>query len=801
MFIEHENACEILGSLRELPGMVVDAVFLSWSEGPDPLRDQRPLVVVALDIQDPAPERPQMRSRPVVRDSTLAVAVYSLQQQNLVAELLTVPMSVVSMNSIKLEASGNFFAVSLGKGGETFVFALVATEDECEFVCLTKVWTALQPHMQRRDSSHARATDTDASPADSNRGQPSSQQPISSLNDRWLAYCPTKSDVRSTGALLGEHITQYDSAAIARTSPGSQPIVTATIDTPDAPTLIGRLAKGAAQGIIRGADMARERGMQLWRDYWNPDNIATSPSQNQTTLSNRLGYFPPTHAETDSPISNEPEMVAILDLKDLYTRGTIKAGEIVNPVAVFQPLGGCSFLSFTPSGVSLFTASRKGDMQYIWDLFQMRHIRSVMLPQDQEAGQLLPRVRQIAKYERVTPSVIVDIEWDGAIGKRFTVLTQNRTIHLFDVPAAAFRWPPPRSYIKQRPTSAIAEKSEPTTATSMASGFFASAKAFAGSAQPMLANFRGRAPGASRGAPMVPASGLGMASATSVKGGKVVAASFSKSLGAATDTVAHIRHAGQSRIRLQIDASAGRMAWRVRKGRPVLTVLEANGVRYYNVRKTNPRERQSETVSVFEAIPPRPEGIRFPTDSGPIISQNSGRPDIEPPSDPGFWKPQAKQQAAAESLKAPLGQAEIETNAPYQPFHSDQRVTMSVYSEGHTMAESQYPTASVIFQPQTQTQASATPAKWVFGGDIPTRRLDLGRQQKESGRGGVTEIVRETTKAPSGNDAGEQLVSTTTKRRRKKLAPAQGDGVDDTGDQEHVFEGDMDFVDFATEQV
>ena len=78
----------------------------------------------------------------------------------------------------------------------------------------------------------------------------------------------------------------------------------------------------------------------------------------------------------------------------------------------------------------------------------------------------------------------------------------------------------------------------------------------------MLANLRGRAPSASGGVSGVGASGLGLASATGLRSGKVVAAGLSKSLGAASDTVAHIRHAGQSKLHLKIDALPGRMSWR-----------------------------------------------------------------------------------------------------------------------------------------------------------------------------------------------------------------------------------------------
>ena len=443
---QHEQGLEHIGSLRNLPGTVKDAVFLSWAHGPDPYRDQRPLIALSLCLPDSYGGAQDIHPANTYTGAsrqgyTASVVVFSLKHQTPIMELLKIPEQPASLATcLRMETHGNFLTVGLTVTGEIFILAPALHGDEAVFECLTKAWTSLQPRIQRRDSSHGRPYDSDASPADASQGQSPLEQPIFSLNGRWLAYCPNASEVQSVGATLGERVMATGGNAISSRAPGSRPIVTCGIDSPDAPTLFGRMAKGAAQEILRGANIIRDRGMQYWRDYWNPDGASgtgAAPSSYMTPTNREPINFPPTHAESNTAEPSEPEVVALIDLLGLQGRESGRSGDQLSPIAVFQPPGGCSFLSFMPNGLGLFTASRKGDAQYVWDLFQMRHPRATMLRRDQEAGQLAARVRQIAKYERMSPSVIVDLEWESPLGSRFAVLTQNRTIHMFDLPATA----------------------------------------------------------------------------------------------------------------------------------------------------------------------------------------------------------------------------------------------------------------------------------------------------------------------------------------------------------------------------
>ncbi len=817
--------CNLIGSLPQLPGIVHDAVFLTWNSGSDPLRELRPLVALALhdatSLELGVEEGPTSVIRghsPAGVMSMLSVIVISLRTHEPVAELLRAPMSEqqqftpgfpdqdASKDRLSLQVSGNYLVISSATSGEVFVFGIRQEELGSPFECLTKLWTTRQPRLQRRDSSHGRSSEAEMSPADLNRGEHGALRPVISLNGRWIAYCPATTSLHSIGASLGYSVAGPNPASIASGTPPTCPIANCGVESPDADTLLSKVAKGAAQSIVRGSKWLGEMGMQAWRN-WNMDPLANSPipptSHRSPVYSQQLApsQFPPTHGDpTDS--SSEPELVSIVDLKTLRRDDGKKTSEATPVLATFQPPAGCSFISFAPNGLSLLTASRKGDVQYVWDLFQIRYPRTTVAAQESGAEHFSARVRQLAKYERFSPSLIVDVQWEAPLGHRFATLTQNRTVHMFDLPSSAIRWPPARKARKGRPASEPAEKPDISQHPTSPLNFLASAKTFAARTQPMLATLRGRTPSVSGGVAGIGTSGIGLASATGIRGGKVVAAGFSKSLGAATDTVAHIRHAGQSKLHLKLEATAGRLLWRERESRTTLCTLDAGGVRNYYVRKTNPRERQLETVSVFDAR--KAIAHRLPDSLEQDQKQVSDDvvPDAEDESKPGFWRPDPNRPATSEAMTAPLSYAEIETNAHYQPFHVDHRVSMSVYSDPSQMEESQMPTVSMIFQPQSQQTKSSTPDRWVFGEDIPTSRTRVTPPQK-SGHAPQESVVYRATKVgpvESGEGDTEHIVSTTKRRKAKKRTddPVDTQDLAEWGD---CFEDDLAMLDSAADRV
>ena len=814
-----------VGSLPQLPGIVHDAVFLTWNSGSDPLHELRPFVALALhDATSPelgAEENLVLGHPPASPIPVLSVVVFSLRTREPVAELMRAPMSEQeqfassspdhdkSQDRLSLTASGDYLLVSSASSGEVFVFGVKQGKSGSSFECLTKLWTSRQPRMQRRDSSHGRSGTAAMSPADLERVEPGPLRPIVSLNGRWLAYCPAATPQSSIGATLGNLVAVTNPVSIASRTAPIRPSVNCEVESPDADTLLSKVARGAAQSIVRGSKWLGEVGMQAWRN-WNTDPLSNpapaGTAHRSPAYSPQLApsQFPPTHGDlTDS--SSEPDLVSIVDLR-VFKRGDGKKTSDPSPVlATFQPPAGCSFISFAPNGLSLLTATKKGDVQYIWDLLQIRHPRSTVVSNETGTGNFAARARQLAKYERFSPSLVVDVQWESRLGHRFATLTQNRTVHMFDLPANALRWPPSRKAKKPRPVSAPPEKMDTAQQPVSPLSFLASARNLATRTQPMLANLRGRTPSVSGGVSGIGSSGIGLASATGMRSGKVVAAGFSKSLGAATDTVAHIRHAGQSKLHLRVDAAAGRLVWRKLDSRTLLCILDASGVKDYYVRKTNPREGQSDTVSVFDAR--KAVAHKLPESLGQSLEHLSihdgSASDAGEESKRGFWQPEPIRAAVSEATTAPLSYAEIETNAPYQPFHSDHRVSMSVYSDPSKMEESHLPTVSVLFQPQSRQTKPSAPDRWVFGGEIPTTRLNVTPSPQRSGQAPQESVVyRETTVTPAegGSDDTEQIVSTTRRRKAKRRNDDPG-GTQDLAEQEDFFEDDLEVLDFAADCV
>ncbi|KAK5260765.1 hypothetical protein LTR20_009393 [Exophiala xenobiotica] len=779
------------GCLRGMQGAILDVCLLTWNSGNDPFAEYRPLV--ALTIHGPG--NPEGDSAEVIpQDAGVTyletkVVVYSMSKSCRVADLLHVPSTMRMFHggiplpgpaaNLKTHASGNFLVISSGDSGELFVFSVRKDKESAVFECLGKYWTTVQPQLQRRDSSQP-ASEADISPADLGRGIDGEGSSIFSMNGRWLAFCPASTPSRrSIGALLGEYVVHNKNSPISAGTAPSRPPVTCDVDSTDVDTFFAKVAKGFAQEAVRSAKWIGEKGVQTWQNYWkkdsSADNLPHVPSSSPPVYSPHHGVaqFPPTHAIDIQTHSKDPEVISILDLKSLQESQGRRIE--LNAMATFQPPGGCSFLSFTPTGLSLLTANRKGDVQYVWDLQQMRHIRISATSTPPDSG----CVRQVARYERLSPSTIVDVIWDGSTGYRFALLTKNRTVHIFDLPKTAFQWPPPLK--KNRPMSAPVEppqtKAEHEPAPS--GGFFASAMTIAGRTQPMLANLRGRAPSISSGITGFGASGIGLASTTSMRSGRAVAAGLSKSLGAATETVTSLRHANQSRLYLKVPARVGLLCWQRRDGKSVLSVLDSNSIKSYYVRMTKPRvDRQRHTVSVFDAR--KPVATKLPK----ALELLEGQPhrEADTPSEDaamtGFWRSPT---IRGEGLKMshPLASAEIETNAPYQPFHSDHRVTISLI-EGKQLSVEHLSTIPAQQRTASQRTVAATAAgKWVFGREIQSHQVPSTVVRQLSDEDGSTiyhgtKITSDlpilgTTPVESPSEGVSHAVGSTKKRKNKKI--------------------------------
>jgi hypothetical protein len=145
------------------------------------------------------------------------------------------------------------------------------------------------------------------------------------------------------------------------------------------------------------------------------------------------------------------------------------------------------------------------------------------------------------------------------------------------------------------------------------------------------------------------------------------------------------------------------------------------------------------------------------------------------------------QTSAGRPLCQPLSQAEIETNTPYQPFHTDQRVGLSVFS--------------------SSSDASEPSGQWVFGNDILMTKVHLRSFNSSSDDHGDDEDENAAIHGHSlgaggdmenlitlGNSTGNvEEVVITTRRKKKHSAPLKAD--------DGFFEDDCEVLDFARDRV
>jgi hypothetical protein len=242
------------------------------------------------------------------------------------------------------------------------------------------------------------------------------------------------------------------------------------------------------------------------------------------------------------------------------------------------------------------------------------------------------------------------------------------------------------------------------------------------------------------------------------------------------------------------------LCWQRREGKSVLSTLDSSAIKKYYVRMTKPREgRQRETVSVFDArkaithkLPKAFDtGQEHAQQSSPTPQQDEGE---QPPQLCGFWKFRAVRDGVPR-LAHPLASAEIETNAPYQPFHSDHKVTISLIADSSRANRLTNSSASFFLPNPTQREVASADSdeKWVFGGEIQTRRSSatLPSQPLEEGNSVIYRETKFTSDVSNLNATPTEvleegighIVSNTKKRKAKKgRMHTQLAEVDDLGD-------------------
>ncbi|MCJ1363220.1 hypothetical protein MMC16_002327 [Acarospora aff. strigata] len=864
VFKVEKEKLECVGRLDGLRGAVHDAKILPWTLRYDPLRTKRPLVTVVLhgplilqattgddepttstlepqQYVEPSPRTMGSTARTPVpvgghRSSEIThyqttVEVYSLKTQEHITTLLTCPASALTtpvltplftpppqVGNLKINANGKFISVASGTSGEVFIFGLEGEGDDKHgkaFTCIGKTWTSVQLSTRRSISSSRSSAVSDNPYEDPEPDHTPFGTPMVSLSHRWLAVVPpvpSSSFSINATALVSEHNPKPPGLG-THTAP-SQPQLTCSVDSPGAEGLLNKVAREVAQEFIKGAKWVSDQSVQAWKSYWwkPPDSNPTAgPLRNKNeilTPSSRQAqqHFPPTHAheETGPQSANDHALVSILDLDKLLRTQETRPAAVSTPIATFQTPYGCSFISFAPNGLMLLTASRKGDVQYIWDLMRIIHgkgdtlgTQDIINKPGSESELQGPLVRQVARYARMTVASIMDVVWTTPRGDRLVIVTENGTAHIFELPTSAFHWPPPRRSL--RPSTAagsttlaeldneIAIDDKPTS-----NAFVSAINMVNVKSQPLLATIRSRPPSISN--PFSAVGGFGVTSAVGARGGKVVAAGISKSVGAASGTVNTLRHVGENRLHLPGSANtrtAGSVRWMNGRDQGHLAVVGGGVLRIYGVARSTAGDNKGGSKRPPPIISGRPVELPLPTISEDKIApavveylRADGDDHDHPFVIGGYWSLQTSPTAARKPIKPtahPLSFAEIETNPPYQPFHTDPRVTLSVYDNSQFQPS-----------PSTNTDQDQAPMPWIFGRPIPATKLDLGSATPELGDE-TMENVTTVQKRDDGDETHREQVVVTTRRRRGR--PVTG------VDEEEFFEDDCEVVDFAADRV
>lgn len=751
------------------------------------------------------------------------VEVYSLNTKQHVATLLSLPKTRLvipttnplfrappPVGSLNIRAGNAFIVVASGTTGETWIFDQGDFEGspKFKFRCIGKVWTTVQQGLTVDSTGLQGLADGDWHSTDLSLARQQFKASILSLNGRWLAFCPSapSSQISLRAAVLGV-LSTAKVPGLNGQAPPQLPPVNCGVETPGGESIVKQLAQQATQELVKGATYIGKQGVQAWNNYWNkPSTTQSSHTGPFPTHSNIAHQFPPTHGvSSQAPvISKDPGLVSIIDLNSLAQHAS-STGAPPHPFATFKIPHGCSFLSFSPSGLALFTASSKGDMQFVWDLMRLQYAKPSFLKNGpQGSGIQGPHVRQIAHFSRMTIARIVDVVWTSPHGERAAMVTEPGTVHILDLPASAFTWPAPRRrLISQR--SGDDGRSTSLTATGVASN---AVNSLWTAARPLVSRKRRSSTGIS-------AISAASVSSQAGHGTQALAAGISRSVGAATGRMNEMRKSGSTKLHLPRSATTPtRACIRLSSGKHNDSILVVGGgiVGFYTVKSRKadrPADKQKATrgAKYTEYRLPSLPDIKIAPDMTRDLPQAG---DLEPGEQeveqPRRRQPQA-QAIRPRGAESSIPQAEIESNAPYQPFHTDRRVGLYIFSCKEILLPS--PSVSALLSPVQVGEApvighvTRSNNPWAFGGAIKATKLDVGPPQytedsfyaPSDHRALPPSAIERVMKITDSHEDVEQIVVTT--RIRKSIRSESSGDLDEEG----FFEDDCEVLDFASQRV
>ncbi|CAK7563228.1 MAG: hypothetical protein SEPTF4163_001091 [Sporothrix epigloea] len=678
------------------------------AEDPTPGHQSSPKVDSHAEFTSSCGQVPPSPGLPIAYYQT-TVEVYSLKLNRHVCTLLEAPKIPLKIpvtspifqappasGAFHLKADAGSIVVSSAVTGECWVYRQMAIsgEDSLPFVFVAKLWTTMQQSLKGSSSNVATVEDERGRAASTASVTPPRlgfKQPVLSLSGKWLAYCPaapsTQIALRATvpveiiGRAPGYHSM----------TPPHLPATTADIDLPQSESVVNKIMRDATQEIISGAKWVGKQGWQAFNSYWKGAGSTNSPQAarsppNAAYVGRLENQFPPTHGgSVPAAVSKEPGLVSVVDIT------TIGSSPSVHPVTTFAPPLGCSFLSFSPTGLWLFTASTKGDVQTVWDLFRVQYSKASPLQAVSVPSTLTgPRVRQVAQFSRMTVARIVDVVWTKPNGERLAMVTERGTVHLLDLPPSTFTWPPPRRRgARPHDASGIASSATDNAGDATASGAASTAVSYASSA--FTTAFDAARPLLTR--PRRSSAGVSQSTSATIAdhashGGKIIAAGISHSLGKTGNAISQLRHTGENRVSLPSGHFApgpACVAWVAGKRHQSLFVLGNGMIRNFVSRTRKKSSGQRVLHLGFNKDFPVPS---LPDDLLSAVVQHYLDPevflDFVEQNDAGsntmvLANYTHRPPAVPSGVESSIPHAEIESSAPYQPFHTDRRISLYEY--------------------------------------------------------------------------------------------------------------------------
>ena len=711
LYIYHlrkEEAIRV-GKIEGLRGLVVSAKIIPSPNRKSSLHLVRPLIVVIVhgpeitgeDLSRPSsqqsdhsfdPSYPHdARNMAEVAKYQTSVEIYSLKDHRHITTLYaTRPEEAKVENvfgkqsyeppgpigSLSVHVTDTYIAVVSNESGEIYLFDTNNGRSEQPFRCIGKTWTSVSAKHSR---TYSNSSVPEMEPSREGSTTQTYDAPLLALHGRVLAYVPPMGSSRST--VFGRvriSDTPTSTPGLRSHTASSQPQVTCQLETPLDGSKVNEIARGVTQEMLKGARWVGDQGVQAWKSYWTPK----SPDLNtQTDQATHAYQFPPTHALDDpNRQAQQPTIISILDLEKLGEFQAQRPELALSPAASFILPGGCSFLSLSSSGVALFTASERGDVQNVWDTTQIIHPREPVSWASPAKEDHPPVIRQIARFTRVTTANIVDVSWLGTRGTKLAILTDRGTVHIHDLPHSALVWPP--RDVVHRPWPKV-ENEDPASQNSTPKGWGSALSAVGSSAQTISAAVRTN--------PLAQFSNFSFAEASAgagAKGSRIVAAGISRSLEAASDTVSTLMSIGETRLHVPGSCRSvvpGSTRWWYGEEDEAIAVVGDGHVRVHEVMMKKEAKRGKRKYSVIgECIAdliiadlPTKQDVDWDNiDDGTVIT--------------GDWLTsiQARNRSTSRLITDALSVAELEINSSYDIIHADHRTEFESYIERQCSADS-----------------------------------------------------------------------------------------------------------------